>query len=436
MKKLEGRSLICLLLMIAMMAGLVYFVVRLEMKGSEWAGFYANKHIFSNGVLKAGELRDRDGDTLLEYDSEGAHYTGEEYQRRAVSHVTGDIGNNISTGANVVFRSRLVGYNPITGTEGFLGLKGGKVDLSIDRDINETAYEAIGNRNGFVCVYDYTTGDIITLVSTPTVDPQDPNASSYASSGAYSNKVFSQTFAPGSTFKMLTTAAALENIDDLRSRTFTCTGSVDIGTGTVNCPKVHGNMTFDEALAQSCNCVFGQLTAELGPSKMKEYAEKMGFTSSYDINGIKTKEGSFNFDAEEIDLAWSGIGQAEDQVNPVSLMVYMGAIAGGGSAKEPSILKGKSSGTVHLLDSDTAADLKELMRNNVITNYGDNSFPGLETGAKTGTAETESGGNNCWITGYSGNYAFVVMIESGESGLTTAGPVANTVLQKILEESN
>ena len=109
MKKLEGRSLICLLLIIAMMAGLVYFVVRLEMKGSEWAGFYANKHIFSNGVLKAGELRDRDGDTLLEYDSEGAHYTGDEYQRRAVSHVTGDIGNNISTGANVVFRSRLVG---------------------------------------------------------------------------------------------------------------------------------------------------------------------------------------------------------------------------------------------------------------------------------------------------------------------------------------
>ena len=53
MKKLEGRSLICLLLIIAMMAGLIFFVVRLEMKGPEWAGFYANRHIFSNGVLKA-----------------------------------------------------------------------------------------------------------------------------------------------------------------------------------------------------------------------------------------------------------------------------------------------------------------------------------------------------------------------------------------------
>ncbi len=437
MKKLEGRSFICLLLVLAMMAGLIYFIARLEANGSDWAGFYANGHIFSKGLLKAGEIKDRDGDELLEYDSEGAHYSGKEYQRRAVSAVVGDIGNNIHTGANVMFRSQLVGYNPVTGTEGLLGLKGGTVTLSIDKDLNETAYSALGRYNGFVSVFDYTTGDILCLVSTPTVDPQDPGASSTASSGAYINKVFSSAFAPGSTFKLITAYAAIENIDDIWDRTFTCTGSQEIGGSKITCPAVHGTMDFKGALANSCNCVFGQLAAEMGSKTMSKYTEKAGLTESYNINGIETRAGSFNFDSSDIDLAWAGIGQFEDEANPLAMMVYAGAIAGEGTCSEPSILKGKSSGTVHLMDADTAADLKEMLRNNVINKYGDYNYPDLNLGAKSGTAETGDGSTNAWFIGYTGNYAFVVMAENGGSGASVAGPIANTVLQKLKEmESN
>lgn len=435
MRKLEGRSMICLLLILAMIAGLVFFIIRLEINGSKWASFYANEHIYSEGVLNTGTITDRNGNELLKNSPEGPVYEGSESERRATSTVLGDIGSNIETGANLVFRSRLVRYNPITGTEGFLGIKGGTVKLSIDKDVNYAAYEALGWNNGFVAVYDYTTGDIICLVSTPTVDPQDPNAIETAESGAYINKVFSATYAPGSTFKMLTAMAALENISDLESRTFECWGETEIGEGIIDCPYSHGTMDFEEALASSCNCVFGQLASELGPGIMDKYAKMAGLTSSYDVNGIETSEGSFNFSSSELDLAWSGIGQFEDQVNPLSMMVFMGAIAGNGSACEPSILKDGSSGTVDLINAGTAARLKELMRNNVITNYGDDYYPGLEMGAKSGTAETGDGNDpNAWFCGYSGHYAFVVMVENGGSGADTAGPIANTVLQKIKEQ--
>ena len=120
MRKLEGRAVICLLLILAMLAGLLFFVVRLEMNGSKWASYYANSHIFKNGSLNAGVVKDRDGDVLLKYSSDGPVYSDTETERRACSQLTGDVKFNITTGANIAFRSRLIGYNFITGTDGIL----------------------------------------------------------------------------------------------------------------------------------------------------------------------------------------------------------------------------------------------------------------------------------------------------------------------------
>ena len=435
MRKLEGRAVICLLLIFAMLAGLIFFTVRLEMNGSKWASYYANTHVFRNGTLNVGEVRDRDGDTLLKYSQDGPVYLDSEAERRACSHLTGDVNFNITTGANIAFRSRLIGYNPVTGTEGILGRKGGRVNLSIDKDLNNAAYNALGMNKGFVCVYNYKTGDIECLVSTPTVDPADPNGSENAASGAYINKVMSAVYPPGSTFKVLTAAAAIENLD-MDSWTFTCTGSHDLGGSRITCPQAHGTMDFYGALANSCNCAFGQLACDLGTRTMNKYVEAMGLTRSYDINGIKTAEGSFNFDADPINIGWAGIGQFEDQANPMSMLIFMGSIAGGGTTAEPSLIKGGSSGKIDLMDSSTAEQLDQMLRNDVEANYGDENFPGLELRAKSGTAETGDGGNyHAWFYGYSGDHAFVVMVENGGAGAAVAGPIANTVLQEIMKEN-
>ena len=412
--------------------GLVVFVFRLETNGSKWASFYANKHIYNDGQLAVGAVYDRDGTLLLKNTKGGSQYNDDQEIRKATLHVVGDKGFNIVTAANNAFRGKMVGYNFVTGTNPILTGSSRRVNLTIDADANVEAYRALAGRKGFVGVYNCRTGEIICLVSTPTLDPDLQIDSTSVQSGTYINKVLSATFTPGSTFKLVTTAAAIENIEDLDKWTFKCSGSHIIDGEKITCPKVHGTMDIYGALSNSCNCAYASLAVELGGDVMAEYTEKLGLTSAYDVNGIKTATGSFNFDTYNINLGWAGIGQFEDEVNPLSMMVYMGAIAGGGKAAEPHLIKGSHSGSVSLLSQDTAAKIRDMMRNNVKSNYGDSNYPGLELHAKSGTAEVGRGkAPHSWFCGFSGDYAFVVCVENGGYGAYVAGPVANRVLQQI-----
>ena len=186
------------------------------------------------------------------------------------------------------------------------------------------------------------------MVSKPTYDPAYPEQAENAESGSYINKILSAAATPGSTFKLVTTAAAIENKADLDSWSFRCTGSYEIDGEKVTCQSAHGNVDIYGALSKSCNCAYASLTLELGSEAMNEIVNHLGLTSSYDINGIESVPGSFNFDTYNINLGWAGVGQFEDQVNPLSLMVYMGAIAGGGTASSPVLLSGSDGGSVDL----------------------------------------------------------------------------------------
>jgi cell division protein FtsI/penicillin-binding protein 2 len=372
---------------------------------------------------------------LLENDQEGQHYNQDREVRTANLHVTGDKASNISTGANVAFRSKMIGYNFITGTDGNLLNLGRQAKLTIDSKVNVTAWKALAGRNGLVAVYNWKTGEILCLVSNPSFDPEDENAAGSAAEGAYLNKALSSTLTPGSIFKLVTTAAVLEKLPEAEDWSFTCSGSYEVEGEKVTCQTAHGTQNLYSALANSCNCAYASLTLDLGPEIMEEYTEKLGLTTSYSINGIKTAKGTFTFDGAGINRAWAGIGQYEDQLNPLSMMVYMGAIAGGGSAAEPILLSAGHGGTVNLLSQETAATLKEMMRNNVKSNYGDENFPGLELCAKTGTAEVGGGkAAHSWFTGFSGDYAFIVCVENGGSGIGSAAPVANQVLQALQQD--
>jgi len=440
MKKLEGRAFLCLTLAMMLVAGLGIFIYKLACDGAAWASFYANQHIYEDGKLTAGAVHDRNNIRLMENDEDGIHYLEDAELRRAVCHVTGDKGYNITTGANLAFRSQMAGYNMINGTNEPLFGASRKVMLTIDAELNRTAYRALEGREGFVGVYNWRTGEIVCMVSTPAVDPAADYDPSAVKSGSYLNKVLSAKYTPGSTFKLVTAAAAIEQIEGLDQWEFTCDGTYEIEGEKITCPYVHGEVDFRGALAKSCNGAFASLTVEMGSDVMSEYVEKLGLTSHYDIDGIRTAAGSFNFDTQNINLGWAGIGQFEDQVNPLSMMVYMGAIAGEGTAANPCLILEKdgflgsdraSDGSIRLLDAGTARQLKEMMRNNVVETYGDDKYPGLELHAKSGTAEAAGQAPNSWFCGFSGDYAFVVCVEKGGYGSAVAGPVANTVLQEV-----
>ena len=455
MKKLERRALLCLVLAGCLLAGLLLFVGLWALRGERWASSPFNRHLYnSQGILMSGTVLDRNGQVLSTVDGEGNRsYAGDKATRVSTLHVVGDLYGNISTGALSAFASQLTGYNLLLGAFG-ADRGGSNLYLTIDAGLNETAYEALGGKKGTVAVYNYETGEILCLVSAPSYDPINVPSDLEENEkyeGAYLNRFFSSSFTPGSVFKTVTLAAALEEIPDLEDRTWVCEGFVQIGAGVVTCAAAHGEQDIREAFANSCNAVFGQLAVELGSDTLKEYVEKAGLTGSYSVNGISTARGSFALDGEisDTDLAWAGIGQHQDSVNPCALMIYMGAIANGGRAAVPCLIQQVESPglpalpqftrrTGGLIAPDTAQTVADMMINNVQTAYGTERFPGMELGAKSGTAEVGEGEKpHAWFAGFLKNqdapYAFVVLVENGGSGAETAGTVASKVLRAALE---
>ena len=443
MKKIERRAVMCLLLAVVLVAGLAIFIVRDIRDGSDWASYQGNRDVYADGRLAKGALYDRHGELLMRNTSSGMVYNDSSSVRRACMHITGDKNNNIATGANRVFVDKLIGYDFVNGIY-TLNNAGKDVYLTLDASLCATACEAMNGRKGCVGVYNYKTGEILCMVSGPTYDPEEPPSEPEA--GTYINRLTGATFAPGSTFKLVTAAAAIENLDDAYSFEHDCIGYVDYGNGDrVTDMEAHGTVDMNGAIEKSCNCYFGKLSEKVGPKRLKKYTKKAGMKTRYDIDGIKTKKGSFEFPSGGVNLAWTGIGQYHDMVCPCNMMVYAGAIARGGTAVMPSILDSRSlvgkqvskmtTQTVKMIDEDTADSLKTMMANAVENHYGgEYNFPGLALCAKSGTAEVEGQtAPNSWFVGFLADddhpYAFVVLIEEGGYGAEVAGSVANTVLQ-------
>lgn len=439
MKKLEKRAIICLTMAAVLFLGTCVFTYRFVVDGADWATFYANQHIYSEGRLAVGNIYDINGKLLAENTKDGIKYNDSELVRRATVHAVGDRDGNIATAAQSAFKSRIVGYNLLTGTYSVTG-RGNDVKLAIDSDINRVAYEALAGRDGVVGVYNYETGEIICMVSSPGFDPANPPQSE--TSGMYINKFLSAKLIPGSIFKLVTSAAAIENLSSLDSWSYYCQGVSYINGEKITCTSAHGTVDFESALAQSCNCGFGELTRKVGATLMGEYVNKLGLRTSYDIDGIETAKGSFTFPSDvPLNLAWAGIGQYNDELNPCSMMVYMGAIANGGRSVVPKLIHSALStadDTDQMIDESTADKLTSMMKNNVVSNYGESNFPGLDIYAKSGTAEVYNREPNAWFTGFIKNkdapYAFIVCVENGGYGSSVAGPVANKVLQAIVNK--
>ena len=445
MKKIEKRAIMCLFLAFVLLTGVGIFSYRYVAHGDDWASYEGNRDVYNEGDLSKGKLYDTNGTLLMQNTPDGMIFNDDASVRTALMHITGDKDNNISTGANRAFTDELIGYNLINGVYS-LNNAGKDVSLTLDANICATAYEALAGRSGTVGVYNYKTGEILCMVSSPTYDPVDPP--SEPEDGVYINRFTSATFVPGSIFKLVTAAAAIENLDDAYTWEINCTGSVSYGGEyAVTDVSAHGTVDLEKALEVSCNCYFGQLAEKLGPDLLEKYTEKAGLMTSYDIDGIKTTEGTFDFPDSGMNLAWTGIGQWEDMINPCSMMVYMGAIANGGEATHPNIVKpttfmGKqidkiTTKTTNMIDSTTAASLTEMMANNVVSHYGSENFPGLSLCAKSGTAEVgDYKEPHAWFAGFlnddSNPYAFIVLVENSGYGADVAGAVANTVMQAVV----
>lgn len=445
MRKQEKRAIICILIAVVLLGGVSLFVYRFIREGNKWATFYGNTQIYTDGVLNRGTVTDRYDNVLINCTGKGVEYNSDWTIRCATVHAVGDPKGNIPSGAINAFQSQLIGYDLINGTYD-TSTEGKRIKLTIDAKANAAAFKALNGRTGCVGVFNWKTGEIVTMVSTPAIDPAgampDDSGASY-----YFNNFLQGAMTPGSTFKLVTSAAAIDTVDDIDSFSFDCDGVNEYKGTDFTDVSTHGEVDFRSALAQSCNGAFGSITREVGASTMQKYVEKVGLTDSISINGIDTQAGSFKFPKDDsVKLSWAGIGQADDLVNPCAMMVYMGAIANSGEAVQPSLIKSATflkeiTGGMPLgkyLSSGTADTLKSMMKNNVKSNYGEDNFPGLDLYAKSGTAEA-GGESNAWFVGFIDNeddpYAFVVWIKGAGFGSEEAAPVARTVLNQLIADN-
>jgi peptidoglycan glycosyltransferase len=362
--------------------------------------------------------------------------------------------------------------------------KGGSVELTIDPLAQKTAadgLEALGKgTKGAVAAIDPSTGAVLAMVTQPSYDPNRLASHDFAEVQAawedlttdedrpMDNRATQQILPPGSTFKLITAAAALESgvVTDIDDK-IKAGSRLTFGGGiTYTLPNENGGncggdkITFERALNVSCNVAFGALALEIGQEKLAEQAAKFGFGTD-PISGISMSPSRFTSaeaTLEQPQLAQSGIGQFEVAATPLQMAMVGAGIANDGDVMKPYVVDTVRAPNLRVLDktqperlseavsAETARKLQDMMVSTVEQGTATSAqIPGVEVGAKTGTAQsTEDRPPYAWFVSYakSGDkqVAVAVLVESSDTardeiaGGRLAGPIARSVMEAVLGE--
>lgn len=454
MNKIVGRARIMLVLIIILAAGMLLFVGEYFVQAGEWVMFPGSPHIYSAGNIGCGFVTDRDGYLLLDL-TDDRFYPSNELLKRSTVHWIGDRNGSVSAPAVSHYASKIAGYNVIDGIYSYGGT-GGQVILTLSAKVQMAAAEALGDYHGTVAVYNYKTGELICAVSAPNFDPDNiPDISNDTEGrydGMYLNRFTQSSYTPGSIFKLVTAAAALEHIPDITERTLECTGEHAYGIDVVTCPIAHGVLTFEQAFGNSCNCAFAQLADMLGGEILERYAQEFGVLDRISFDGITTAQGSISAaDAAPVQVAWSAIGQHKDLVNPCAFLNFVGALAADGLGVQTHVVsevslngtatyKADAESTKRIVSTKTAQTLKQIMRVTVEDYYvGDLFFGDLPVCAKTGTAEVGDGLlPTATFAGFVDDeqlpLAFIAIVENAGSGREVCIPIVAQILEACVNE--
>ncbi len=446
MNRIASRATALILAALLLAGGFVFFLVEYLAKADDWVVFGGSPHVYNGGNIGCGVVVDRDNTLLLNL-NDGRVYSNSLPLRQATVHWLGDRYGSISAPALSYYAAEMAGFDRLNGVYNY-GQTGGVAELTLSAAMQSAALEAMGEQKGTVAVFNYKTGQLLCAVTTPTYDPD--NVPQFAEGdtqyeGLYVNRFTQSAYTPGSIFKIVTLAAALETDPQIVNQTFTCTGSHTIGTEEITCEDPHWNQTLKEAFRNSCNCAFAQIALQLGAEKLHHYVEKFGVTDQITFDGITTVAGNFQVLGQaDLNVAWSSIGQYLDLVNPCAFMTFMGAVANGGKVVMPYLVEeisvagnrtydAKLTMGDTIISKETAAVLQEYLKNNVDTKYGAENFPGLTVGAKTGTGEVDGGKKpNAMLAGYVENedlpLAFIVCVEDAGYGRSVCVPIISHVL--------
>jgi len=335
--------------------------------------------------------------------------------------------------------------------------EGNSLKLTLDHGLQEMANELLKGKKGAIVLMNPQTGEVYAMASQPAFNSstlkEDWKSLVENPDSPFINRATSGLYAPGSTFKVVTSVASLEtpNVET----TYDCSGSIKIDGYKLKDygGKAHGTLDLKEALVRSCNSYFAQMGLQVGKNKLGEVSEKFMLNNQIPFD-LPVKKSSFPYKEGmgKTDLAASSIGQGKVLVTPLNMALVASAIGNGGDMVKPILVKeiispdGKVIKTNYTETISTvtnglvANELKDMMVEVVRRGTGTNArIKNIKVAGKTGTAENASGKTHAWFIGFApaDNPKFsisVILEEDGTTGGKTAAPIARKLMIEALNK--
>ena len=339
--------------------------------------------------------------------------------------------------------------------------QGDDVYTTLDPELQQAAWAALGDHRGAVIAMEPDTGKILAMVSKPGYDPntlaQDWEVLN-ADEGGQSpllNRAAQGLYPPGSTFKIVTALEYMrEHPLDYKDYRFDCSGTYVNGDYTIRCyhGESHGSQDFVQAFANSCNGAFASLGLELNLASLKATAEELLFNRELPLTGFPYKESSFVMEpgAGAWEILQTSMGQGRTEMTPLHNALLTAAVANGGTLMKPYLLdRVVSAGEEEvkkfmpeawgsLMTAQEAANLTELME--AVVTVGTASAlrtDAYQAAAKTGSAEFETGREtHAWFTGFAPaqdpKLVVTVLVEEAGTGGRAAAPIARQLFDIYL----
>lgn len=377
--------------------------------------------------------------------------------------------NSVLTGrANSQVLDQLVAL--VTGT----APQGASVALTLDPNIQQAAWDALGDRRGAVVALDPATGRVLAMVSKPSFDPNSLAAHSssrvleaYTTLSADPAKPLSNRaiagdqYFPGSVFKILMTAAALDSGQYSAESEFDNPAELALPLSSRTIKNSGGRLcggddtvSLEEAFLLSCNIPYAELGLEIGEGAIGSLADAFGFGATLEIP-LRVTPSTFPRGMDQAQLMLASFGQYDVRVTPLQVAMMSAAIANGGDLMRPNLVDSVIAPNLRELQGfepsvysrpispTTAAELSRMMVGNVSRGVASNgAIVGVEVAGKTGTAETGVGdGRSFWFTGFAPannpQVAIAVVVEGDRSEGTAnriAAPIARAVMEAVINQ--
>lgn len=348
-------------------------------------------------------------------------------------------------------------YNQLSDTKSI----GNNIITTLDVDLQQVAYDALGDRRGAIVVMEPSTGKILAMVSKPDYDPNtvlenwDKLIADEDNESPLLNRATQGLYPPGSTFKIVTLLSFIRQNKNYEDYTYNCVGETEFEDSIIHCynNKKHGEQTLKEAFANSCNTAFANIGTVLDISAYRSLCDSMMFNTTLPVD-FAYKKSSFVLDADsdEMEVTQTVIGQGKTLMTPLHNAMLVAGIANGGNVMVPYLVDQVENYHGNIISKTTPKLYQSIMTSDeaeILTEYMEEVVQSgtatalknsnYSAAGKTGTAEVSSNDKaHAWFVGFAPadqpKIVVSIIVENAGAGSEYAVPIAKKIFDAYFKK--